>query len=233
WRADKLAADARRVLNAASVFPRRVEQSVLVEMAAEASEAAIAECLAAGLLIEDGEFYSFRHEIARCAIEEALPEGERIKLNRHALEVLRRLAPRASARLVHHAVEARDVPAICELAPRAAAEASDAGAHREAYRHYAAALAHADRFEEGMRAGLYERAGYELQLIGRVGDAILAFEAALELRRRRGDAVKRGDDLRWLGRLHYNAGDRVRADRLGREAIEILEPLGPSYELAM
>jgi DNA-binding CsgD family transcriptional regulator len=233
WRAEKLALGGRDVLNAASIFPRRVERTVLAEMISYESDNAVEECLAAGLLVEEGGFYSFRHEIARCAIEEALSEAARTRLNRHALEILKRLAPKATARLVHHAVEARDIEAICELAPRAAAEASEAGAHREAYRHYAAALAHADRFEERKRAELFERAGYELQLIGRVGDAITAFQSALHLRRQLGDAMQSGDDLRWLGRLHYNAGDRVRADRLGREAIETLEPLGPSYELAM
>lgn len=233
WRADKLGGEARWALNAASVFPRRVERLALRAMCGDAAELAIAECLGAGLLVEQDAHYTFRHEIARCAIEAALLPVERSMLNGRALRVLADMGAIAKARLVHHAIEANDVEAICDLAPRAAAEAAESGAHREASKHYAAALEHASRFDQARRADLFERAGYELQLIGRVGDAISSFDAASGLRRNLGDAVACGNDLRWLARLHYNIGDRVAADRLGKEAIELLRPAGPSYELAM
>jgi DNA-binding CsgD family transcriptional regulator/tetratricopeptide (TPR) repeat protein len=233
WRAEKLDQQARRALNAASIFPRRVERPLLREMCADLADTAIAECMAAGLLIAEGDFCGFKHEIARRAIEEALPQPERTRLNGQALRILRSVDPDAKARLAHHAVQASDVNAICELAPRAAAEASEAGAHREAYRHYASALAHADHFAEARRAELFEKASYELQLIGRPDEAIASLNAALSLRRGMGDTVKAGDALRWMARLHYFAGDRVSADRLGKQAIEVLRPTGPNYELAM
>lgn len=233
WRADKLEPQARRALNAASIFPRRVERPLLNQMCADLADTAIAECVEAGLLIAEGAFCGFRHEIARRAIEEALSEPERTRLNGQALLILRAADPDAKARLAHHAVQAGDVDAICELAPRAAAEASEAGAHREASRHYASALAHANRFPEPRRAELYEKASYELQLTGRPDEAIVSLNAALSLRRGMGDTIKAGDDLRWVARLHYNAGDRTSADQLGKQAIEVLQPTGPNYELAM
>lgn len=233
WRADKLERDARLALNAASIFPRRVERSLLLAMCTGLDAAAISECMAAGLLVSDGEFYAFRHEIARRAIEEALSERERAALNGAALQLLLSTVSVGAARLTHHAVQSAEVGAICELAPRAAAEASEAGAHREAYRHYAAALTHADQFAPPRRAELFEKASYELQLIGRPDDAIESLKASLLLRRTLGDTVKAGDDLRRMARLHYNAGDRENADKLGKQAIEVLDATGPSAELAM
>jgi DNA-binding CsgD family transcriptional regulator len=232
WRADKLTPAARAALDAASIFPRRVERDVLEQMSVDHA-AAVLSCVDGGLLLVDGEFYKFRHEIARRATEAALSDPVRRDLNQRALEVLKARPDTATARLVHHAIEAHDVSAISALGPLAATQAAEAGAHREAVKHLTAVLTHVDGWAPSRRAELQEQLGYELQLTGKVGAAIDAFQSALVLRQEGGDQLKAGDNLRWLSRLHYNVGKRSDGNDLGRRAIEVLEPLGRTYELAM
>lgn len=232
-RAEALPRGARDALDAASIFPRRVEAWLLSAVCATGGEDDVTACVASGMLIADQDFFRFRHEIARQAIEGAIPGAARATLNKRALLVLRARAPAASARLVHHASAARDADAVCEIAPRAAEEAARAGAHRQAAQHYAAALSCADHLPAERRADLYERSAFELQLIGRVGDALAARKQALDLRRACGDDLAVGDGLRWLSRLHYNLGDRDNAEACAKAAIEALDGLGQGPQLAM
>jgi DNA-binding CsgD family transcriptional regulator len=231
-RAEALSRGAREALNAASIFPRRVEAWLLGAVCSMRDDD-VSECVASGMLTADHGFLMFRHEIARQAIEGAMPEAVRAGLNKRALQALRKRAPAATARLVHHALAAGDADAVCELAPRAAEEAARAGAHPQAARHFAAALSCADHLAAERRADLYERSAFELQLIGRVGEALDARRKALDLRRAGGDDLAVGDGLRWISRLHYNLGDRDSAEACAKAAIEALEGLGQGPQLAM
>ncbi len=232
WRADKLSSVARTVLDAVSVFPRRVECPLLDEMCPDSASGVI-ECVESGLLQVEKGFYRFRHEIARRAIEAELSYPERLRLNQRALEILKSTDPTAAARLVHHAIEANDVTAVADLAPLAAAEAADAGAHREAVKHLRMVFEHVRTWDLGRRAALLEQLGYELQLTGEVSAAIEIFGSAFELRQQSGDHLRMGDNLRWMSRLHYNAGNPQQGIEMGQRSIEALGPLGETYELAM
>ena len=59
-----------------------------------------------------------------------------------------------------------------------------------------------------------------------------AYEAAIEHLRRRGDVVGAGVMLREYGAFLKTVGSTERAERVTDEAVELLEPLGPSRELA-
>ena len=232
-RAGQLSPEARDLLDVVSVFPRRVEAAVLEQLCDEKVVETLSLCIGQGMLVAAGDGYAFRHEIARRAVEEELPAARRRKLNALALAVLKRGGRAASARLAHHAIKAEDSGAVREFAPRAAAEASRLGAHREAAGHYLAALAHANTFDIAERVRLYEGCAFECHLIGRMEEALRAMGAALELHRASGNNRKQGDALRWLSRLSYLAGDRAAADDFGRQAAELLAPLPPGPELAM
>src|SRR5690606_5576627 len=157
--------------------------------------------------------FAFRHEIARRTIESSVQTARRVRLNAAALDLLARTPGVALARLIHHADAAGDAAAIRAHAPRAAAEASRVGAHREASRHYVTALKHSITFAVADRAALYEKCAFELHLVGQMREAIAARLASVEIHRLRGDRVAEGDGLRWLSRLHYLNGDRFEADR--------------------
>ncbi len=139
----------------------------------------------------------------------------------------------SNSRLAHHAEAAGDAATVAAVAPVAAAEAAGLGAHREAARHYRSALDFTSGLDVGERAQLFEKYAFELHLLGEVGEAIRAEEAALELRRRAGDRVAEGNCLRWISRLKYFSGDRVSADHFAREALSLLEAEEPGAELAM
>src|SRR5690606_12431689 len=128
---------------------------------------------------------------------------------------------------------AGDSAAVLRHAPAAAREAAGVGAHREAALHYETALRHAAAVPPVERAGLLEGWSYEVHLGGRIAEAVRAQEEALEIWAAAGDRRREGDALRWLSRLAWFEGRRDDAAACLARAIEVLEPLGPSHELAM
>jgi DNA-binding CsgD family transcriptional regulator len=230
-RAGRLSPEARAVLELCAVVPNRLERWLVEEQATTL----IDECVATGLIVQHGEFLTFRHELARQAVESAL-EAKGLR-SRHAT-VLRLLLDRppgevATARLVHHAARAGDGAAVRRHAPEAARQASALGAHREAAAHYQTALEHTAADDVEARAILSEGRAYECYLIDQTDEAIAWCEGALALRRRQGNLRKTGDDLRWLSRFNWFRGRGAKARSLAMEAIEVLERLPPGPELAM
>lgn len=160
-RAASLSAGARNALDFAAIFPRAAELW-LVERVLAAQLADIEECVDRGLLAASATELSFRHELARVAIEDAVTPLRARQWHERVLGALRERAARASgdvplARLVHHAHRAGDAGAVASLAPRAAAEAATRGAFREAIAHCRAALDVGDRIEPAERAALLDR----------------------------------------------------------------------------
>ena len=132
-RAGRLSPDARAVLDAVAIAPPHVE-TWLVEMLSGPIDARLDECITSGVLVSVGESVSFRHELARLAVEESIPPARARRLHRAALDALlaRGRGDRDLARLAHHAEAAGDRDAVLELAPLAADYASSVAAHREA-----------------------------------------------------------------------------------------------------
>ncbi|WP_256753356.1 helix-turn-helix transcriptional regulator [Mesorhizobium sp. Mes31] len=232
-RAERLSAGARSMLDAVSVFPRRADAWALQGLCGVASAGQLAECVSNGLLEDLGDGYAFRHEIARRAIEMMLSTSHRRQFNQRALSALLENGDVATARLVHHAVEAHNLDAVRELAPIAAREASRVGAHRDAAGYYEVALRQADSLPMAECADLYERYAFELHLIGQIDEAVAAQEQARALQRAMGDTLKEGDSLRCLSRFAYLLGDRTSADAFGAQAVALLETVPASAELAM
>ncbi|WP_296744835.1 AAA family ATPase [Mesorhizobium sp.] len=232
-RAERLSTGARSMLDAVSVFPRRADAWALSGLCGVASAGQLAECVSHGLLEDLGDGYAFRHEIARRAIEMTLTPSLRRAFNQRALTALQENPGVATARLVHHAVEAQDLEAVRELAPNAAREASRVGAHRDAAGYYEVALRYSGELPMENRAALYEGHAFECHLIGRVDAAIGAQSQARLLRQALGDRLKEGDSLRCLSRFAYLVGDREAADRFGAQAVDLLETAPDGPELAM
>src|SRR6185503_3031726 len=92
------------------------------------------ECASSGVLRAERQSVSFRHELARLAIEESLAPDRRVMLNRKALAALADPPTGVPdfARVAHHAEAAADAGAVLRFAPAAAERAASLGAHREA-----------------------------------------------------------------------------------------------------
>ncbi len=230
-RAARLPADARAVVDAASLVPARAERRLLLDVTGQPPDALDA-AVQAGVLVEDGDGVRFRHELGRLAVEGAVPPARRTELHERLLRALE-AAGADAARLAHHADAAGDTGAVLRYAVRAAESAAALGAHREAAEQYARALRHADGLPPRERAALLERRSYECYVTDQIAAATEAREAALACWRAEGDAVREGDSLRWLSRLTWFTGHGPRARELAATAVEVLEREPRGRELAM
>jgi DNA-binding CsgD family transcriptional regulator/tetratricopeptide (TPR) repeat protein len=233
-RAARLSPPARDLLDAVAVIPQHTELWLLGAIALGPLDS-LDECLGSGMLRSEEHAVAFRHELARIAIEESISPHARAALHQGALQALRK-PPTGEpdlARLAHHAEGAGDAEAVLEFAPPAGARAAAAGAHREAAEHYARALRHTAGLPAAERADLLVRYAYECYVTGRFDEALVAGRTACELTHEVHEPVAEGDALRAQSRLLRFVGRTDEATRTGREAVAILEPLGPSHELAM
>jgi DNA-binding CsgD family transcriptional regulator/tetratricopeptide (TPR) repeat protein len=215
---------ARAVVELAAVIPGPADLWLV-----EQEAASIDECIAAGLLRLEGGALAFRHDLARRATEDAISPLRRRELDAYVLAALEASGGADPARLVHHARRAGDAAAIRRLAPRAARAASAAGGHRQALEHWEAALAAG----AGEDADVLEGVAGEAYLGGRPERALQARRALLALHEAAGDALRAGDDLRWVSRLLWWTGRGAEAEETLERAIELLEAFPNSRELAM
>jgi DNA-binding CsgD family transcriptional regulator/tetratricopeptide (TPR) repeat protein len=176
---------------------------------------------------------SFRHEIARLTVEEALAPQRRIALHRGAVKVLAAAPAPDLARIAHHAEGAGDADAVLRYAPAAGERAARLRSHREAAKQFARALRFAEHLPVERRAELLERRSYECYLTDDMAAAIETRRVALRAREALGDPRAEGDAHRWLSRLLWFTGDRAVAEEHAQRAVTLLRPLRPGRELAM
>src|SRR5262249_23953093 len=136
------------------------------------------------------------------------------------------------ARMAFHAEAAGDGAAVLRHAPAAARRAAGLGSHREAAAQYERALRFAAGADPAPLAGLHEGLADEVVLLDRWADAETGAERALALWRQAGDRLREGDALRRLSRIRWNLCRGDEAVVAAEAAVSVLEPLGPSAELA-
>ena len=228
-RVGRLSPEARGVLRATAVLGTRVERGLIAAVAeGEGGPAGLRECLAREILEDHEALVSFRHELARRSVLDAMPAGERSRLHGRALGALRSgVAPADAVRLAQHAIEAGDAPSIVELAPLAAEQAARLGAHGEAADYLAVAISFPDAVDDRRRGDLLETYAYECSVSDRIAAARSAEEAALVIWRRLGDRLREGNGLRAQAHFMWLGGEGDRAREIARSAIDVLEPIEP------
>ena len=231
-RALRLEPASREIAEFVSLIPGRTE-AWLLEEALHPDEAGIEGCLDIGMIRGEDGSLAFRHELARRAMEDSIPQARQRDLHAKVLAILSGRQGISSARLAHHADCARNVDEVLRHAPAAAAQAVAVGSHSEAAAHYRVALRYAGNLAPEDRARLHELLAYECYLTDQMGPAVEARQVALEVWRDSGDKLREGDTLRWLSRLNWFMGRRVEADQYAAEAVAVLEPLPHGAELAM
>jgi DNA-binding CsgD family transcriptional regulator/tetratricopeptide (TPR) repeat protein len=221
-----LSDEARRVLDVVSVVPGPTPLALLESVAASAVDG-LDTCLQAEVLVLRGEeACAFRHELACQANARALGLGRRRELEAQVLAALERTGDADPARLVHHALGARDPDAVRRHAPAAARAAAAAAAHRDALAHWEAALA------AGCGAEALEGVATEAYLCGHAERAVEARRAQLAAVEDSGDALALGESLRKLSRALWWAGNSAEAVVVVDRAVAILEEIPPTRELA-
>jgi AAA ATPase domain len=164
-RTARLSAEPRDVLNVAALIGTRIDVGLL-ETVTACSAMAIDDLLASGLLVGDETGLRFRHEIARLAVEGAIPTHRRRSINMAILGVLRGHGCDDDARMAFHAEGAGDGPAVLLHAPRAARQAAALASHREAASQFERALRFAAGSDAVTLAELYEGLAHEVSLLG-------------------------------------------------------------------
>jgi len=230
-RAAGLSADARQLLEVAALTGARAEPRLL-EAATGCPPLAVDELLAGGLLTADGGWLRFRHEIARLAVEQAIPARRRAAIHGQILTALRSSGPWDEAQLAFHAEEADDVAAVLRYAPAAARRAAGLASHREAVAQFDRALRFAAGADPVTVAGLYDELAAELTLLDRAEEAASACRHALELWRAVGDRRREGDTTRRLSCSLWHLCRGEEAGAAAAAAVAQLEPLGTGVELA-
>lgn len=230
-RCARLPAGAQAVLRLVAVVPGRTERWLLDEVL-QATDADLDAALGSGLLVPQDQHLAYRHELGRVAVESALSVVQAQALHRQLLQALQppeRGTP--AARLVHHALRARDVAAVGRWAPLAADEAVARGSHREARAHWHAALQHgrpADEAEhrrwlEGLTAaGIYT---------GRTQEDLAALQQLEAMALARGDLGHAAWQRSRRSQMHHQLLQHGEAERLSTEALALVEGLEPSTDV--
>ena len=229
-RVSRLDPDSRRLVELVSVVPNRIRIAVLDEVASDWAAAA-EEPERRQLLEVDATHVHFRHELARNVVRASVPAAARRGLHAQVLEAL--LATDADpADIVHHAEAAGADDVVSEYALVAARRAAALESNREAWSHYRRAADFLDVAAPGEQADVLEELALAAYLVGRLDAAFDAIERAIAIHGAAGDRAAIGRCTRVLSRLHWFAGDGDPARASARDAVEILEPLGESVELA-
>jgi DNA-binding CsgD family transcriptional regulator len=233
-RAAMLAPAAQEVLDLASVVPGLIERRLLEELLAP-DPATVNACVERGMLVAHRDGLSFRHELARLAVLDALDAGRRAALDARVLAALEARPEREALlpRLAHHAEAAGDAEAVLRHAPAAAVRAALLGAHRAAAEHYAAALRYADRLSPLARIDLLAAYSSEAYMTGELVEALGARREAITASREIGDQLREGDNLSRLAGPCTRLGLNDEAEQASTDAIALLEQLPPSRELGV
>lgn len=223
----------QEIVRLACIVPARFERPLMDELLAP-SIADLETCLNSGLLLADEKSVSFRHELARGAVEASLSRPMAQAMHASVLAALARQGYEgfSPSRIVHHAARANDANAVLEHAPAAARLALERGAHREAASHYRTVLAFDARASEAERLAWLEAYSVECLATNQLSPAIEARERIAAILRPRGEVLREAENLSQLAMLFVLALRNADADAASRRAIELLEPLPASVQLA-
>jgi DNA-binding CsgD family transcriptional regulator/tetratricopeptide (TPR) repeat protein len=190
------------------------------------------ELISHGLLIKDGDDLRFRHELARMAIEEAIPPYQKAAIHTKIIDALLSSDSEDDAQLAFHAEGAGNVELVLRYAPRAGRRAAALGARREAAAQYERALRLAPETDIHTRAELLDSLAEQLEFVDRWDDLAETCSQTAALWHELGDSARESDSLLALAggfwRLCRGTDSRQAADA----ALKLAKPLGPSAQLA-
>ncbi|MDX6415235.1 MAG: hypothetical protein QOH23_2645, partial [Gaiellaceae bacterium] len=210
-----LGADARGLLDVVAVYGESMPLELVAELVP--GEASLAECLAAGVIVVADDRLTYRHDLIRSAVEEAISLPRRLELHRALAR-----AVDENARVAYHASAAGLDDLAATHALRAAEEAASMSAFREATAQYALALEHgADRVSTLLALGGVA------WLADEPSRSAAALEEVLELSQ---DELTRARAFRHLGRAYWLQGRWLEAEEAARQAVDLAAAAGDPEE---
>jgi DNA-binding CsgD family transcriptional regulator/tetratricopeptide (TPR) repeat protein len=221
-RVQTLPVDARDAVKLLSVVTSSSELGIADALGLDRRALAAAE--SRGILEVEAGTVRFRHDLVRQAIVASLPAAVRIANHDRVLAAIRDGGDGAA--ILHHAVEAGRGDVVCEHGPRAAYEAFQAGAFREAAAHQAAVLDYRHQLDPMTCARLLEERAWTLYTLHRFDEAVLAATDAVELRAAADDPVAHARALNVLSRMQLLANDPAAAIEAVEAAVVLMEQHG-------
>ncbi|MEY2570821.1 MAG: hypothetical protein QOE63_1171, partial [Acidimicrobiaceae bacterium] len=203
---DDLEPKERAVLETAAVLGRRVSFDLLSAVSGFDEDELIPilrALVAAGQLVEaESDVFSFRHALAREAIESDLLGRERRRLHQAALDALRASGSDDVIAIAHHADGAGRFEEMVEAARAGAQQSLHEGATYQALQ-----LAELGLTESCNDTHLLSLAAHAAWLAGLVDDAVGHANKWLSIARAQGDTELVASALRRLIRLRWETGD--------------------------
>jgi DNA-binding CsgD family transcriptional regulator len=226
------------MLRIASVMGERFELDVLARMMDLSYEVAVAatrELISKQLVVEVAPTgFRFRHALTRDTIKSELLSVERSAIHRRIAETLESFyagdIEAHAAELAHHYDGAGDSVNARRCALVAADYAEHLGALRDARSHLATALRLTT--DDAERALLLRRSGNLALYVGLLNPASTELTEAVAIYAGLGDVKGQAGTLLELGVVTLMNGDNARSLALRHQALDLLEPLGDSVELA-
>lgn len=223
----------QELLRAVAVVPGRAERW-LVDALQAPTLGELEAALASGLLVAEGDYLAYRHELGRVAVESALSAPARQHLHARMLALLEEPARgTAPARLVHHAVHANDVAAISRHGPRAADQARARDAAREAVAHWDTTLRRGRPADGAEEERWLEAAFLAFVRAGRIEGREAICSRLEALARERGDLARAASNISRRSGVWVARNDHARALAISAEAMAIVEPLPASERKVM
>ncbi|SPM27516.1 helix-turn-helix transcriptional regulator [Mycobacterium terramassiliense] len=228
----RLSPDGRAVADAAATCGPRVEVNLLTRVCPDGG-AALAECVSAGVLLVDEQGVRFRHELARRATLEQIPETQRRMLHKRALTALAEspIDPNTLAALAFHADRAGDTDAVIRHGVAAAERSIALGANREAAQLYALVLGSAQAVPPDQKVRWVEQHALASYLCGLAEEAVSSWREAIQLRQSLGDRLGQSENLRWLSHELWGMGRVREAFDAARAALALVHDAGPCPQL--
>ncbi|MDN5797458.1 MAG: AAA family ATPase [Intrasporangium sp.] len=219
-RVGRLSPEVRALLRRLAVVPSRASRTLAMRLADD-DRAVVVEAERSGVVASGTDWVAFRHELARQAIEVSLLPSERIDADTLVAQALLSEPAVEPARVVHHAARAGLTDLIQEYGPRAAAEASALGSHRQAAEILRVALEHTRDARE--IAELSTRRAYSLYVVNRFAEALACAEGAVAAAETAADHVLLADALLVSSRAALFARGPARARHAAERALRLLD----------
>lgn len=226
-RAEMLAEDGRRFLELVSLEPGSLEYDLTAEvLGREVAERGLDEASSRGMVSLDHGNVSFRHDLARIAMADAMPAARRQHGHQALIAALESSGVPDPARRVHHAAAVGDDERLRRYAPEAARQAAERGAHRSAAAHHQMLL---DRFATTLTNR--ERAEH-LEALATESEWFEAPEVTVQLREETAAAHHTAGNpareaLQWLAvsRLLAIAGESARLEEMAARIHGLIDGL--------
>jgi tetratricopeptide (TPR) repeat protein len=234
-RVARLSPPGRHALEALACLDGRAAPAVVAAVARQPVQA-VDECVDRGLAVADGTRVAFRHELAREAVEAAIPPARAAELHGRAVTALSRL-PAAEvdpALLADHAERAGRRTELFRYARAAAQQAARLGAHREAAQQFRRAIESCPPAAARQRATLLEGLGQQAYLGDQLAASLAAWQDAVRAWAGLGDPERQSAALvglsitALLGARWIPIGARACA-----QAVEVLHDCPPGPPLAL